>query len=127
MLDGVQEGRQYSSGAEFPQYQRSSQVTGGGLGNLIILDNTEGPTCFSSINVGFVSLEIHEDDRHLTVFCNANSKLWEYVRRGFGLKTVPSPFANYMGERPMSVNPRSVKNWVDTTGIAIPSMSIAAY
>ena len=46
---------------------------------------------------GFLQLEIHEDDQHLTAFRDADEKLYEYVRCGFGLKTVPSAFANYVG------------------------------
>ena len=46
-------------------------------------------------------------------------KLWEYVRCGFGLKTIPSAFANYVGGSIMGVKKKEVRNWLD--GIIIPS------
>ena len=72
----------------------------GGLGDLQhIMDEMEGSKYFSSIDLasGFLQPEIHEDDRHLTAFRDADWKLYEYVRCGFGLKTVRSAFANYVG------------------------------
>ena len=72
----------------------------GGLGDVHITDEMEGSKCFSSIGLasGFLQLDIHEDDRHLTAFRDADGKLYEYVRCGFGFKTVPSAFANYVGD-----------------------------
>lgn len=43
----------------------------GGLSDLIhILDDMEGATCFSCIDLasGFLQLKIHKEDRHLTAF-----------------------------------------------------------
>ena len=95
----------------------------GGLGELqYIIDEMEGLKYFSSIDLasGFLQLEIHEDDRHLTAFRDADGKLYEYVRCGFGLKTVPSVFANYVEGRLLTV--RDIKDWLDD--IAIPSKTL---
>ena len=81
----------------------------GGLGDLQhIMDEMEGSKYFSNIDLvsGFLQLEIHEDDRHLTAFRDADGKLYEHVRCGFGLKTVPSAFANYVGGRLLTVKDR---------------------
>ena len=78
----------------------------GGLRDLQhIMNETEGSKYFSNIDLasGLLQLEIHEDDRHLTAFWDADGKLYEYVRCGFGLKTVPSAFANYVGGRLLPV------------------------
>ena len=85
----------------------------GGLGDLQhIMDEMEGSKYFSSIDLasGFLQLEIHEDDRHLTAFRDADGKLYEYVRCGFGVKTVPSLFANYVGGRLLPVKDMGIKN-----------------
>ena len=65
-----------------------------------IIDEMEGSTYLSRIDLatGLLQLEIHEDDRHLISFRDADGKLYEYVRCGFGL-TVPFAFANYVGGR----------------------------
>ena len=57
----------------------------------------EGSTCFTSINVAseLLQLEVYEDDWHVTG--DAYGKLWKYIRRGIGMKTVPSAFANDVG------------------------------
>lgn len=91
------------------------------------LDDMVGSTCFFTIDLisGFLRLEIHKDDRHLTAFRSADGKLWEYVRCGFRLKSVPSAFANYLGGWLTSVNPKGVKNCL--TDIAMPSKSIATH
>ena len=88
------------------------------------MDEMEGSKYFSSIDLasGFLQLEIHEDDRHLTAFRDADGKLYEYVRCGFGLKTVPSAFANYVGGRLLPVKDKGIKNWLDD--IAIPSKTL---
>ena len=89
-----------------------------------IMDEMEGSKYFSSIDLasGFLQLEIHEDDRHLTAFRAADEKLYEYVRCGFGLKTVPSAFANYVGGRLLTAKDRGIKNWLDD--VAIPSKTL---
>ena len=90
-----------------------------------IMDEMEGSKYFSSsidLGSGFLWLEIHEDDRHLTAFRDADGKLYEYVRCGFGLKAVPSGFANYVGGRLLTVNDRGIKNWLDD--IPIPSKTV---
>ena len=97
----------------------------GGLGDLQhIMDEMEGPKYFSSIDLasGFLQLEIHEDDRHQKAFRDADGKLYEYVCCGFGLKTVPSAFANYMGGRLLPVKGKGIKNWLND--IAIPSKTL---
>ena len=81
----------------------------GGLGDLQhIMDEMKGSKYSSSIDLDseFLQLEIHEDHRHLTAFRDADRKLYEYVRCGFGLKTVPSAFANYVGGRLLPVRIR---------------------
>ena len=72
----------------------------GGLGDLLtIYDEMDQSAYFSCLDLasGFLQLTLHEVDRHLTAFRDAEGKLWEYVRYGFGLKTVPSAFANNVG------------------------------
>ena len=70
---------------------------------------------------GFLQLKIHEADRHLTAFRDAEGNLWEYVRFGcgFGLKTVLSAFANYVGGSIMTVKKKGVRNWLED--IIIPT------
>ena len=63
--------------------------------------------------LGFLQLTIHEADRHLTALRDAEGKLWEFVHCGFGLKTVPSAFANYVGGSIMRVNNKDVRDWLD--------------
>ena len=84
----------------------------------------EGSKYFFSIDLasGFLQLEIHEDDRHLTTFRDADRKLYEYVRCGFGLKTAPSAFASYVGGRLLPVKDKGSKNRLDD--IAIPSKTL---
>ena len=88
----------------------------GGLGDfLTIYDEMDQSAYFSCLDLasGFLQLTIHEADRHLTAFCDAEGKSWEYVRCGFGLKTVPSAFANYVGGSIMRVEKKGVRNWLD--------------
>ena len=76
------------------------KVQRGGLGDLLtIYDEMDQSAYFSCLDLvsGFLQLTIHEADRHLTAFRDAEGKLWEYVRCGFGLKMVPSAFTNYVG------------------------------
>ena len=58
-----------------------------------IMDEMEGSKYFSSIDLasGFLHLEIHEDDRPLMAFREADRKLYEYVRCGFGLNDIAIP------------------------------------
>ena len=85
-----------------------------------IVDKMQGSKYFPGIDLasGFLQLEIHEDDRHLTAFRDAGGMLYEYVRSIFGLKAVSSAFANYVGERLLPVKDAGTKNWFDD--IAIP-------
>ena len=88
----------------------------GGLGDLLtIYDEMDQSAYFSCLDLasGFLQLAIHEADRHFTAFRDAEGKLWEYVRFGFGLKTVPSAFANYVGGSIMRVKKKGVRNWLD--------------
>ena len=88
----------------------------GGLGDLLtIYDEMDQSAYFSCLDLasGFLQLTIHGADRHLTAFHDAEGKLWEYVRCGFGLKTVPSAFANYVGGSTMRVKKKGVRNWLD--------------
>ena len=60
----------------------------GGLGDLrTIYNEMDQSAYFSCLDLasGFLQLTIHEADRHLTAFRDAEGKLWEYVRRGFSL------------------------------------------
>ena len=69
-----------------------------GLGDFLTLyDEMDQSAYFSCLYLAsrFLQLTIYEADRHLTAFRDAEGKLWEYVRCGFGVKTVPSDFANY--------------------------------
>ena len=60
-----------------------------------------------------------EVSMHLTAFRDAEGKRWEYVRCGFGLKAVPSAFANYVGGSILGVKKKGVRNWLDA--IIIPT------
>ena len=93
----------------------------GGLGGLLIIyDEMDQSAYLSCLDLasGFLQLTIHEAGRFLTAFRDAEGKLWEYVRCGFGLKTVPSAFANYIGDSIMEVKRKRVRNWLD--GIITP-------
>ena len=97
----------------------------GGLGDILTIhDEMGGSTCFTCLDLasGFLQLTIHEADRHLTAFRDAEGKLWEYVRCGFSLKTVPSAFANYVGGSIMEVNKEGVRNWL--VDIIIPTKTV---
>ena len=88
----------------------------GGLGDLLTLyDEMDQSAYFSCLDLAseFLQLTIHEADSHLTTFRDAEGKLWEYVRCGFGLKTVPSSFAIYVGGSIMRVKKKGVRNWLD--------------
>ena len=88
----------------------------GGLGDIAsIFDNMKGATCFTSIDLasGFTQLEIAEEDKHKTAFRDAHGELWEFNRCGFGLKTLPSGFAAYVGEALGPLKGKGVENWLD--------------
>ena len=88
----------------------------GGLGNIgSIFDGMRGSTCFTSIDLasGFTQLEIAEEDKHKTAFRDAHGELWEFNRCGFGLKTIPSGFAAYVGEALGPLKGKGVENWLD--------------
>ena len=88
----------------------------GGLGDLLtVYDEMDQSAYFSCLDLasGFLQLTIHEVDRHLTAFRDAEGKLREYVRCGFGLRRVPSAFANYVGGSIMRVKKKGVRNWLD--------------
>ena len=95
----------------------------GGLEDLLtIYDEMDQSEYFSCLDPasGFLQLTIYEADRYLTAFRDAEGKLWEYVRCGFGLKTVPSSFfANCVDSSTMGVKKRGVRNWLDD--IIIPT------
>ena len=59
-----------------------------------------GSTCFTSIDLasGLTQLEIAEEDKDKTAFRDAHGELWDFNRCGFGLKTIPSGIAAYVGE-----------------------------
>ena len=82
---------------------------------MTICDEIDQSAYFSCLDLasGFLQLTIHEEDRHLTAFRDAEGKLWEYVRCGFGLKTVPSAFANYVGGSITGVKKKGVRNCLD--------------
>ena len=93
----------------------------GGLGHLLtIYDKMDQSAYFSCLDLasGFLQLTIHEPDRHLTAFRDAEGILWEYVRCGFDLKTVPSAFTNYVGGIIMEMK-KGVRNWLND--IIIPT------
>ena len=62
---------------------------------------------------------IHDADRYFTAFRDAERKLLEYARCGFGLKTVPPALANYVGGIILRVKKKGVRNWLDD--IIIPT------
>ena len=108
----MEKGQNSSCGALIPRAQRTSQRTE---------RRARKPPHHLRRN-GFLQLTIRESDRHLTAFCDAEGKLWEYVRCGFGLKTVPSAFANYVGGQLMPVKMKGVRIWLDD--ITIPTATM---
>ena len=78
----------------------------GELGDLSTIFDEKGRShCFTCLDLasGFLQFTIRESDHHLTAFCDAEGRLWEYVRCGFGLKMVPSAFASSVGRQLMPV------------------------
>ena len=72
----------------------------GCLGDIVtIMDKMGQATCFICLDLasGFLQMTIRKEDRHLTAFRDAEAKLWQCVRCGFGLKIVPAAFASYVG------------------------------
>ena len=65
---------------------------------------------------------IHEAGRYITAFGDAQGKVGEYVRCGFGFRTVLSAFANYVGGSIMPVEKKGVQNWLDD--ITIPTRTV---
>ena len=97
----------------------------GELGDLLtIYPEMNQSAYFSCLDLasGFLQLAIHEADRSLTAFRDAEGNLWEYARCGFDLKTVPLVFANYVGGSIMRVEKKGVRNWLDN--IIIPTRTI---
>ena len=87
-----------------------------GLGDIAsIFDNMKGGTCFTSFDLasGVIQLEIAEEDKHKTAFRDAQGELWEFNRRGFGLTTLPSGFAAYVGEELDPLKGNCVQYWLD--------------
>ena len=86
----------------------------------------EGSKYFSSIDLasGFLQLEIHEDDRHLTAVGDADGKLYEYVRCGFGLKTVPPAFTTYVIGRLLPVKDKESRTSWTTSPSRRKSLNI---
>ena len=85
----------------------------GGLGSLLtIYDEMDQLAYFSCLDLasGFLQLTTHETDRHLTALRDGEIKLWEYLSCGFGLETVPSAFANYVGGSIMGVKKKGMRN-----------------
>ena len=74
-----------------------------------------GSTRFTSIDLasGFTQFEIAEEDKHKTAFRDAHGELWEFNRCDFGLKTIPSGFAAYVGEALGPLKGKGVENWLD--------------
>ena len=101
------------------------QAQSGGPGDLLtIYDEMDQSAYFSCLDLtsGFLQLTIHEAERYLTAFRDAEETLWEYIRCGFGLKTVPTAFPNYFGGSIMRVKKKGVRNWLDD--IIIPTRII---
>ena len=97
----------------------------GGLGDITtIMDEMGHATCFTCLDLasGFLQLKIRKEDRHLTAFRDAEGKLWQYVRCGFGLKTVPAAFASYVGGQLMPVKLKGARNWLDD--IIVPTETV---
>ena len=88
-----------------PEYQMLNallKLDSGGLGGIasILFDVIRDSSCFMPIDLasGFTQLEIAEEDKHKTACRDARGDVWEFNRCGFGLKTIPSGFAAYVGE-----------------------------
>ena len=85
--------------------------SGGRWDFLTFHDEMDKSTYFTCLDLtlGFLKLAIHEGDRHLTGFRDAEGNLWEYIRSGFDLKTVPLPTVNYVGGSIIEVMNRGVR------------------
>ena len=108
---------------DFRDYHALLKAQSGGLGDLLaIYDEMDQSAYFSCLDIvsGFLQLTIHEADRHLTAFRDAEGKLWEYVRCGFGLKTAPSAFVNDVGGSVMELK-KGARNWLDDILIPTPT------
>lgn len=64
-----------------------------------------------------LKMEVAEEDRHKTAFCDATGKLWEYVRCGFGLKNLPAAFHTVVSQA-LGLPRKRVKSWLDDIIIA---------
>ena len=98
---------------DFRDLSAFPKAQSGGLGDLLtIYDEMDQSAYFFCLDLasGFLQLMIHESDRHLIAFRDAEGKLWEYVRCGPGLETVPSDFANYVGGSIMVVKKKKHPN-----------------
>ena len=85
----------------------------GGLGDLLaIYDEMDQSAYFSCLDLASELLQLMFDDadKYLTEFRDVEGKLWEYVRCGFRVKTVPSPFANYVGGGILKVKKKGVRS-----------------
>lgn len=61
----------------------------------------------------FSQIEIAEEDKPKIAFRDANDRLWEYSRCGFGLKIIPGAFANCTAVALEPVKGHGVENWLD--------------
>ena len=88
----------------------------GGLGDIEgIFDRLHGAKYFTAVDLasGFFQIEIAEEDKHKTAFRDADGKLWEYNRCGFGLKILPAAFAGYVARALGPLKGKGVENWLD--------------
>ena len=70
-------------------------VDGGGLGDMqSIFSSLKGKRYFTQIDLasGFYQKPIAEKDKHKTAFRDADGRLWEFNRAGFGLTVLPAAF-----------------------------------
>ena len=97
----------------------------GGLGDITTIHSQMANSgCITSIDLasGFNQIIIAPHDRQKTAFRDAHGELWEMVRCGFGLKTLPAAFAARVGMALGSLKGQGVQNWLDDVLIYTPTI-----
>ena len=90
-------------------------VDGGGLGDMqSIFSSLKGKRYFTQIDLasGFHQMPIAEKDKHKTAFRDADGRLWEFNRAGFGLTVLPAAFTRVV-KTALEPPEDDVVSWLD--------------
>lgn len=110
---------------DFRQLNARMISNSGGLGDITTIHAQMGKSgCITSIDLasGFNQVLLAPKDRFKTAFRDAHGELWELVRCGFGLKTLPAAFAQRVGEALGPLKGHGVQNWSDDILIHTPTI-----